>query len=78
MSNQLKLMCVLAHPDDESLGTGGILARYAAEGIDAALIVATRGEYGWAWGYVGRIPEIQAWYTATGTRPPALPPVRAR
>jgi hypothetical protein len=33
MTNTLKLLCVLAHPDDESLGTGGILAWYAAEGI---------------------------------------------
>ena len=31
MPQPLKLMCILAHPDDESLGTGGILARYAAE-----------------------------------------------
>jgi LmbE family N-acetylglucosaminyl deacetylase len=27
-------MAVLAHPDDESLGFGGVLARYAAEGIE--------------------------------------------
>ena len=27
MTNKLKLMCVLAHPDDESLGNGGILAK---------------------------------------------------
>ena len=27
---QLTLMGVLAHPDDESLGMGGVLARYAA------------------------------------------------
>jgi LmbE family N-acetylglucosaminyl deacetylase len=40
-------MCVLAHPDDESLGTGGILARYAAEGIETYLVTATRGERGW-------------------------------
>ena len=33
MADPLKLMCVLAHPDDESLGTGGILAKYAAEGV---------------------------------------------
>ncbi|MBI5566768.1 MAG: PIG-L family deacetylase [Chloroflexi bacterium] len=45
----MKLLCVLAHPDDESLGTGGALAKYAAEGIDTYLITATRGEHGW-WG----------------------------
>ena len=27
-------MCVLAHPDDESLGTGGVLAKYAGEGVE--------------------------------------------
>src|SRR5206468_7403749 len=43
----LKLMCILAHPDDESLGTGGTLAKYAAEGIETYLITATRGERGW-------------------------------
>ena len=43
----LKLMCVLAHPDDESLGMGGILAKYAAEGVETYLVTATRGEYGW-------------------------------
>src|SRR3954469_20934260 len=42
----LKLMCVLAHPDDESLGTGGTLARYAAEGVDTYVVTATRGERG--------------------------------
>jgi LmbE family N-acetylglucosaminyl deacetylase len=42
----LKLMCVLAHPDDESLGTGGTLARYAAEGVDTCVVTATRGERG--------------------------------
>jgi LmbE family N-acetylglucosaminyl deacetylase len=45
---QLKLMCILAHPDDESLGTGGILARYAAEGVATYLVTATRGEHGWS------------------------------
>lgn len=46
-ANELKLMCVLAHPDDESLGNGGILAKYAAEGIKTYLVTATRGERGW-------------------------------
>jgi LmbE family N-acetylglucosaminyl deacetylase len=39
-------MCVLAHPDDESLGTGGTLAKYAAEGVATFLLTATRGERG--------------------------------
>jgi len=39
-------MCVLAHPDDESLGTGGTLAKYAAEGAETYLVTATRGERG--------------------------------
>jgi len=42
----LRLMCVLAHPDDESLGTGGTLAQYAAEGVATYLVTATRGERG--------------------------------
>jgi LmbE family N-acetylglucosaminyl deacetylase len=46
MAQQLKLMAVLAHPDDESLGFGGTLARYAAEGVETYLVTATRGERG--------------------------------
>ncbi len=44
--NPLKLMAVLAHPDDESLGFGGTLAKYAAEGVETFLVTATRGERG--------------------------------
>jgi LmbE family N-acetylglucosaminyl deacetylase len=47
MESPLRLMCVLAHPDDESIALGGTLARYAAEGIETFLVVATRGEVGW-------------------------------
>ncbi len=46
MVRSLKLMCILAHPDDESLGMGGTLAKYAKEGIETYLITATRGERG--------------------------------
>ena len=41
-----RLMAVLAHPDDESLGVGGALAKYAAEGVDVFLLTATRGDGG--------------------------------
>ncbi len=47
MTEQLKLMCILAHPDDESLGFGGILSRYHDEGVATYLVTATRGEHGW-------------------------------
>ena len=40
------LMAVLAHPDDESLGFGGTLARYASQGVDVFLVTATRGDAG--------------------------------
>ena len=39
-------MAVHAHPDDESIGTGGILAKYEAEGAKTTLVFGTRGEAG--------------------------------
>ena len=46
MGHQLRLTAVLAHPDDESLGVGGTLARYAARGVATYVVTATRGERG--------------------------------
>jgi len=40
------LLTVLAHPDDETFGTGGTLALYARRGVKVTLICATRGEVG--------------------------------
>lgn len=37
---------LFAHPDDESRIVGGTLAKYASEGVEVALLVATRGEAG--------------------------------
>lgn len=45
-TNPLTLMAVHAHPDDESIGTGGILAKYALEGIRTVLVTCTQGELG--------------------------------
>ncbi|HEV7679465.1 MAG TPA: PIG-L family deacetylase [Candidatus Dormibacteraeota bacterium] len=42
----LTLMAVHAHPDDEATSTGGILARYSAEGIRTVLVTCTNGELG--------------------------------
>jgi LmbE family N-acetylglucosaminyl deacetylase len=59
MNDKLRLLCILAHPDDESLGTGGILAKYAAEGVGTYLVTATRGERGWS-GSPENNPGLQA------------------
>lgn len=45
MSDQLSLMAVYAHPDDEQ-GVSGSLAKYARQGVNTTLICATRGEVG--------------------------------
>jgi LmbE family N-acetylglucosaminyl deacetylase len=45
-TGKLALMALFAHPDDEAFGTGGTLAKYAAEGCDVYLVTATRGEAG--------------------------------
>src|ERR1700761_148751 len=41
-----RLMLVHAHPDDESIGTGATMAKYAAEGTGVTLITCTLGELG--------------------------------
>ncbi|GFP19556.1 N-acetylglucosamine malate deacetylase 2 [Candidatus Hakubella thermalkaliphila] len=44
MGEKLSLLVAFAHPDDESYGSGGAIARYASEGVRVTLICATRGE----------------------------------
>src|SRR5260370_10599084 len=46
------LRVVMAHPDDESMGTGGLILRHSRAGVEVNLICATRGEEGW----VGKPP----------------------
>lgn len=58
MVEPLKLMCIVAHPDDESLGMGGTLAKYAAQGVKTYLLTATRGERGW-WGEEKDYPGLE-------------------
>jgi N-acetyl-1-D-myo-inositol-2-amino-2-deoxy-alpha-D-glucopyranoside deacetylase len=42
----LTLMPVHAHPDDETIGTGGTMARAVADGRRVVLVTCTRGEMG--------------------------------
>jgi N-acetyl-1-D-myo-inositol-2-amino-2-deoxy-alpha-D-glucopyranoside deacetylase len=41
-----RLLLVHAHPDDESIGTGATMAKYAAEGAHVTLVTCTLGELG--------------------------------
>ena len=45
--NRPGVLVVMAHPDDESMGTGGLVLRHTRNGIPVNLICATRGEEGW-------------------------------
>jgi LmbE family N-acetylglucosaminyl deacetylase len=40
------LLVIFAHPDDESHGPAGTIAKYATEGVDVHYLCATRGEAG--------------------------------
>jgi N-acetyl-1-D-myo-inositol-2-amino-2-deoxy-alpha-D-glucopyranoside deacetylase len=46
MPAPLTLMTVHAHPDDETIGTGGVMAKYAAEGARVICVTCTGGEHG--------------------------------
>lgn len=39
---KLSLLAVFAHPEDESFGPAGTLAKYASEGVQVSLVTATR------------------------------------
>lgn len=41
-----RLLCVHAHPDDETIQQGATLAKYAAEGVAVTLVTCTAGEMG--------------------------------
>ena len=41
-----RLLAVFAHPDDESFGTGGTLARYSREGVEVHVCTVTDGAAG--------------------------------
>ncbi|MFT4089037.1 MAG: PIG-L family deacetylase, partial [Gordonia sp. (in: high G+C Gram-positive bacteria)] len=77
-----RLLLLHAHPDDESIQTGGVIARYLSEGVDVRVLTFTLGEEGevigdrWAHlvadeadqlgGY--RIAELSAALTALSVR----------
>jgi LmbE family N-acetylglucosaminyl deacetylase len=46
MTDSLTLLCVHAHPDDESSSTGGVLRTYADSGVRTVLVTCTDGALG--------------------------------
>jgi len=68
VDRQLRLLAILAHPDDESLGFGGTLARYAAEQVEVYLVTATRGEKGRGGQFGAREAELRAAAAVLGIR----------
>ncbi|HEY1619307.1 MAG TPA: PIG-L family deacetylase [Streptosporangiaceae bacterium] len=52
MAETLTLMAVHAHPDDEASSTGGVLAKYSAQGVRTVVVTCTNGEFGDAPGQV--------------------------
>jgi LmbE family N-acetylglucosaminyl deacetylase len=51
-----RMLLVLAHPDDESMGNGTLITRHVASGVEVHLVCATRGGAGWTGRPAGRRP----------------------
>jgi LmbE family N-acetylglucosaminyl deacetylase len=51
-ADNLTLMAVHAHPDDEASSTGGVLALYSEQGVRTVVVTCTNGEFGDAPGQV--------------------------
>ena len=64
MDQKPGLLIVMAHPDDESMGCGGLILRHTRASIPVHLICATYGEAGWQGKPLGAkkedLPEIRA------------------
>src|SRR4051795_3302441 len=46
MTADRRMLLVHAHPDDETIGNGATMAKYAAEGAHVTLVTCTLGEEG--------------------------------
>ena len=68
-----RMLLVHAHPDDETLGNGATMAKYAAEGAQVTLLTCTRGEEG-----LVLVPELDAPRGAPGRPARCAPRERAR
>ncbi len=60
MQDALRLMCVHAHPDDESSKGAATMARYAREGVDVLVVTLTDGSRGSVLNPAMDRPEVAA------------------
>jgi mycothiol S-conjugate amidase len=60
VGEQLRLMAVHAHPDDESSKGAATMARYVAEGVDVLVVTLTGGERGSILNPAMNRPEVVA------------------
>lgn len=44
MKNKNRILCIVAHPDDEALGVGGTLIKHAEQGDEVYIIILSDGE----------------------------------
>lgn len=59
--SQKRLLLVLAHPDDEAFGSGGLIAKLVEEGVEVYYICATKGDRGTvAPEYLERFGSVEA------------------
>jgi LmbE family N-acetylglucosaminyl deacetylase len=58
------MLVVMAHPDDESMGCGGLILRHTRAGVPVHLVCATRGGEGWGGKPLGAskedLPQIRS------------------
>lgn len=54
-----RLLVAVAHPDDETFGTGSVIALAARHGVDVTVCCATRGEAGEADGIEGDLGAVR-------------------
>ncbi len=64
VDEQLRLMCVHAHPDDESSKGAATMARYAGEGVDVLVVTLTDGSRGSVLNPAMDRPEVREDITA--------------
>ena len=55
-----RVLAVVAHPDDESFGLGGVLAAFASAGHTVSVLCLTRGEASTLHGVAGDLAEVRA------------------